>query len=159
MKKLDIGLVVICLFLTSFLAVNHALASDELIAAGGRLERHKKTTVAATGQAPVTISGREGFLMKLVRIIQKPGTENNTAALSLVTREGDTYALYSLAAAVHSQVRVDDLEGQKYYANGATSVVATATYPVYLRSGETLSVQGSTNSAALYVFEFVVVPN
>ncbi len=159
MKKVDIILVFVCLVLAGVLAASYAIAgNDELIAAGARLERFETDTVAATGQAAVELEGRKGRIIKVTKIIQEPAaSENNEFVLTLETRDGDTYELFSLHDATHSEVQVDDLEEQVYYADGATGVADTSYSPIYIRENETLSLQGDTNATVALVIEYLVL--
>jgi len=134
-------------------------AIDQLLQSGARVERAEYTTAAAVGQAASTLAGRAGVVYKVTRIIQKPTASiNNTLTLSLVTRGGDTYELYALTEATHSEVRVDDLEQKVYYANGADAAAQAKTFPIWIRNGETLSMQGITNCVNKLVVEYLVIP-
>jgi len=127
---------------------------DSLMARGARLERLE--TSSAAGE-PVTITGRSGVSFYIHRIIQKPTAANSTATVSLTTDGGESYTLYALADATHTQVRVDDLANRVYYANGGNALVNAKMHPVALKEGETFSIVGTTNVVVNYVIEYAVV--
>jgi hypothetical protein len=156
MKRIEI---LVMTFIVCLSGIVLAGGMDDLIAAGGRLELKEFQTAAETGQAAVTLKGRARSLIKVTKIVQKPAaSEDNTIAVSLVTKDGTTVSLYSLGEATHSEVRVDDLENKVYYADGGTNVAATSIYPVWLRDGDTLSLQGTTNAVVAGHIEYVVIP-
>jgi hypothetical protein len=155
MKRIEI---LVMAFIVCLSGIVLAGGMDDLIAAGGRLERVETALTATSNVTPVTITGRANATIKVVAITAIPTNDTQTITVKLTPRGGTERSLFALTQAVTNEVWVYDLENKVYNADGGTNVTVTSQYPVWLRDGDTLSLYGVTNKAATLSYDVVVVP-
>ena len=128
-----------------------------LALSGGKYYVTELQSVIDHAAPPVVLAGRPAHLRYVWRITQIPASAANTAVLSLDPANRTAYTVLTLPAVTHTHVGIIDLPRQKMINNAVVST-QTNSFAYILRPGDTLSIQGSTNSATLYRIEHVDIP-